>query len=108
MSRAQFIIDLCLRFAAGQFDRLHAAAKGWQMFQVLVVITQLLQVIGQHSHQHQRSRSQLRVAVAMLSALRLARALSLVVVTDVIRQHRSFRELRVMVLSLTGAVKSLA
>jgi len=43
----------------------------------------------------------------MLSTLRLARILSLVMVTDVIRQHRSFRELRIMILSLTGAVKAM-
>ncbi|CAK0828968.1 unnamed protein product [Prorocentrum cordatum] len=107
ISCALFIIDLCLRVAAGQFDPIHSAAKGWQTFQVVVVIAQLLQVIGQHSHRHQRSGSKFRVALAMLSALRLARVLSLVVVTDVIRQHRSFRELRIMVLSLTGAMKSL-
>jgi hypothetical protein len=102
-----FMFDLCLRFAAGQFDPINSAAKGWQTFQVVVVIAQLLQTIGQHSHRHQRSHSRFRVVLAMFSTLRLARVLSLVIVTDVIRQHRSFRELRIMVLSLTGAVKSM-
>ncbi|CAK0850456.1 unnamed protein product [Prorocentrum cordatum] len=43
----------------------------------------------------------------MQSKLRLARVLSLVVVTGVISQHRSFRELRIVMLSLTVAVKAM-
>jgi len=107
MSCMLFVLDLCLRFAAGQFDPINSAGKGWQTFQVVVVVAQLLQAIGQHSHRHQRSHSRFRVVLAMLSSLRLARVLSLVMVTDVIREHRSFRELRIMVLSLTGAVKAM-
>jgi len=102
-----FLFDLCLRFLAGRFDPSAGVGLGWQTFHVVVVIAQLLQAIGQHSHRHQRSHSQYRVVLTMLSTLRLVRVLSLVILTDVIRQHRSFRELRIMVLSLTGAMKSL-
>jgi hypothetical protein len=102
-----FVADLCLRIAAGRYDPSYSAGNGWQTFQAVVVLAQLFQAVGQHSHRHQRSHSPVRVVLAMLSTLRLARILSLVMVTDVIRQHRSFRELRIMVLSLTGAVKSM-
>jgi hypothetical protein len=102
-----FLFDLWLRFSAGRFDPSRGVGLGWQTFHVVVVIAQLLQAIGQHSHRHQRSHSQYRVVLTMLSTLRLARVMSLVMVTDVIRQHRFFRELRIMVLSLTGAVKSM-
>ena len=107
MSCVLFVLDLYLRLAAGHFDPIKVAGKGWQTFQVVVVIAQLLQAIGQHTHRHQRSHSGFRVVLAMFSTLRLARVLSLVMVTDVTRQHRSFRELRSMVLSLTGAVKAM-
>jgi len=102
-----FLFDLCLRFLAGRFDPSAGVGLGWQTFHVVVVIAQLLQAIGQHSHRHQRSHSQYRVVLTMLSTLRLVRVLSLVILTDVIRQHRFFRELRIMVLSLTGAVKAM-
>lgn len=105
ISCAVFVIDLLLRFTAGQFGPTMSAGHGWQYFHVVVVIAQLVQTIGQHSHRHQRSHSQFRVVLAMLSTLRLARLLSLVLVTDVIRQHPFFRELRIMIHSLTGAVK---
>ncbi|CAK0838250.1 unnamed protein product [Prorocentrum cordatum] len=105
ISCVMFVTDLLLGFTAGLLDPTISTGHGWQDFHVVVVIAQLLQTIGQHSHQHQRSYSQFRVVLAMLSTLRLARLLSLVLVTDVIRQHPFFRELRIMIHSLTGAVK---
>jgi hypothetical protein len=102
-----FVTDLLLRFVAGKFDPNLSSGIGWELFHVVVVMAQLLQTIGQLSHQHQRSHSQFRVGLAMFSTLRLARLLTLVLVTDVIRQHPFFRELRVMIHSLTGAVKGL-
>ncbi|CAK0828460.1 unnamed protein product [Prorocentrum cordatum] len=107
LSCVLFVLDLCFRFAAGQLNPINSDGRGWQRFQVVVVVAQLLQAIGQHSHRHQRSSSRFRTSLAMLSTLRLARVLSLVLVTDVIRRHRFFRELRIMVLSLTGAVKAM-
>ncbi|CAK0870207.1 unnamed protein product [Prorocentrum cordatum] len=100
-----FVTDLLLGCTAGLSDPTISTGHGWQYFHVVVVIAQLFQTIGQHSHRHQRSYSQFRVVLAMLSTLRLARLLSLVLVTDVIRQHPFFRELRIMIHSLTGAVK---
>jgi hypothetical protein len=105
ISCAVVVCDQLLRFAGGKFD--DTLGAGWQSFHVLVAITQLIQAIGQHSHRHQRSRSHFRVALAMLSTLRLGRVLSLVLVSKVIRQHRFFRELRIMVLALTGVFKVL-
>jgi len=102
-----FVTDLLLGCTAGLSDPTISTGHGWQYFHVVVVIAQLFQTIGQHSHRHQRSYSQFRVVLAMLSTLRLARLLSLVLVTDVIRQHRFFRELRIMVHALAGAVKVL-
>ncbi|CAK0866637.1 unnamed protein product, partial [Prorocentrum cordatum] len=102
-----FVTDFLLRCTAGQFGPTVSAGRGWQYFHVVVVIAQLVQTIGLHSHRHQRSHSQFRVALAMFSTLRVARVLSLVQVTEVIRQHPFFRELRIMIHSLTGAVKGL-
>jgi hypothetical protein len=99
------VIDQLLRFAGRKFDE--TLGVGWQSFHVLVAVTQLLQAIGHHSHQHQRSGSQFRVALAMLSTLRFGRVLSLVLVSRVIRQHRFFRELRIMVHALAGVLKVL-
>ncbi|CAK0870447.1 unnamed protein product [Prorocentrum cordatum] len=100
------VVDHLLRFVAGEVGAAYSAGAGWQSFHAVVAVTQLLQTIAHHSHRHQRS-SQFRVVLAMLSTLRLARVLSVVLVTSVIRQHRFFRELRIMVHALAGAVKVL-
>ncbi|CAK0872792.1 unnamed protein product [Prorocentrum cordatum] len=105
ISCACVVVDQLLKLAGGKFDE--ALGVGWQSFHVLVAVTQLIQTIGQHSHMHQRSWSQFRVGLAMLSTLRLGRVLSLVLVSRVIRQHRFFRELRIMVHALAGVLKVL-
>ncbi|CAK0827213.1 unnamed protein product [Prorocentrum cordatum] len=105
ISCACVLVDQLLRLAGGKFDQTLGAF--WQSFHLLVAATQLLQAIGHHSHLHQRSSSQFRVGLAMLSTLRIGRVLSLVLVSRVIRQHRFFRELRIMVHALAGVVKVL-
>jgi len=107
ISCACVVLDHLMRFTAGKFEAKHSTSVGWQSFHALVAVTQVLQAIGHHWHRDQRSGSSIRIVLAMFSTLRFARVLSLVLVTDVIRQHRFFRELRIMVHALAGAVKVL-
>jgi hypothetical protein len=83
----------------------------WNMFDVVVVITAMLETIAhwlQYASPEAPLASRFRGVVGKFSMLRIIRLVRAIRVSRAIRLSRFMRELRVMVYSLAGAMKSLA
>jgi len=96
-----------LRVVADQYDFSVRAGSGWRWFNMATVSSHFLQVVAHHVHAGQRSVSHFRIIFSVFAAMRILRVVSLVQVTASIRNLNLFRELRILVHSLIGAVQSL-
>lgn len=103
-----FLTDLCLRLMAEGLDFFRAKERLWNWLDILVVFTAVLEVIAQWHQYATTHLSNLRVLTLKFSMLRIIRLLRIVRTNRSIRASRHVRELRIMVHSLTGAMKPLA
>uniref|UniRef100_A0A7S0AGA6 EF-hand domain-containing protein n=1 Tax=Pyrodinium bahamense TaxID=73915 RepID=A0A7S0AGA6_9DINO len=104
-----FMLDLAFRIGAEGSAFLRKRELAWNMMDVLVVLTALAEVSVQW---YQRASGSLAAVNARLflrkfSMLRIVRLLHVVRRTKATWAIKAIKELRVMVLSLTGALKSL-
>eukprot|EP00929_Paragymnodinium_shiwhaense_P071677 TRINITY_DN36421_c0_g1_i1.p1 TRINITY_DN36421_c0_g1~~TRINITY_DN36421_c0_g1_i1.p1 ORF type:complete len:899 (-),score=203.45 TRINITY_DN36421_c0_g1_i1:217-2913(-) len=102
-----FLLDLIIRVVADNFDLSLRSGSGWRWFNIVTVSGTMLDSMSRVAFWNQRSVSSMRIFAARCKPLRIVRVLSLVQVMSFIRNDESFRELRIMVHSLTGALKSL-
>lgn len=102
-----FLCDLMLHVSTARANYFRVQ-KGWGCFNILVIFSYILQIIGFHGFRHQRSYSTFRVVTSQFSMVRIVRLLQVVQVTRDVRKHPFFRELRIMVYSLLSAIKPLA
>ncbi|CAE8621739.1 unnamed protein product [Polarella glacialis] len=104
-----FLGDLILRLIALRMQFFRSKEWMWNVFDMAVVFTAVLETISHWSQYATASTSDggLVTVVGKLSMLRIVRLLRVIKGTRMIRVSRFFRELRIMVFSLTGAMKTL-
>jgi len=100
-----FAIELGLRWAAeGFFDFLRSSDKYWIWFDVFVVTFAIIDVMLMPFSSQDDSKDDV---IGNISVLRVMRVIRIVRVAKVIRVMRFFRELRMMIYSILGSIKSL-
>lgn len=103
-----FVVDLVLRMQAqgGRFFR--SSERNWNMFDVFVSATACAEAMVHWYTFASSTPSSLRLFLRKFSMLRILRLLRVVRMTRATRVIRFLGELRLMVFSLTGSLKSLA
>eukprot|EP00933_Yihiella_yeosuensis_P016411 TRINITY_DN14038_c0_g1_i1.p1 TRINITY_DN14038_c0_g1~~TRINITY_DN14038_c0_g1_i1.p1 ORF type:complete len:884 (-),score=139.57 TRINITY_DN14038_c0_g1_i1:245-2896(-) len=102
-----FFADLCCRMIAERWLFFTSKEWRWNIFDVVVVGVSIIETLF-HWQQYVTSKeSQAGSTIGKLSMLRIVRLARVITGSRRIRVSRFFRELRIMVFSLFGAVKSL-
>jgi len=103
-----FVADLALRMWAERLQFFTSRERGWNMFDIFVVITVVLEAPFSWAQLATSTTSNARVFLRKFSMLRILRLLRVIRSMHAIRVIWFIRELRLMVFSLTGTAKSLA
>lgn len=103
-----FVVDLVLRMRAERERFFRSSERSWNMFDVFVSGTAVLEAIVHWYTYASSTPSSLRLFLRKFSMLRILRLLRVVRMTRASRAIRFLGELRLMVFSLTGSLKSLA
>lgn len=101
-----FVVDLVLRLVAERWHFFLSRERDWNLFDVFMSTTAVLESVVSYGYPTQASKTQL--FLRKFSMLRILRLLRVVRVTRAVRVIRFIKELRLMVFSLTGSLKSLA
>jgi len=101
-----FVADLLLRATLEGRSFLNRKPV-WVFFDVFFVVAYVMEVFAHHIYLHQRSYSDVRTLITQLSMFRVLRLLHLGNMSQVIRHHTAFRELRLMLYAVQGMLKSL-
>jgi len=104
---AVFVLDLLLRIHVERSQFLKSREKGWNVFDIVVVSTAVVEVIVQWYELSSGTTSHATAFLRKFSMLRIVRLLRVISHTRAVRVIRFIRELRLMVFSLTGTLKSL-
>lgn len=100
-----FATDLVLRFLANGWEFFISRECFWNIFDVVVVLTTVLET-GARWHQYATaSMTEVRVFAGKFTAIRIVRILRIIRSTRAIRASPVVRELSIMVYSLTGAIR---
>jgi len=102
-----FVTDLVLRMLADGWQFLRTREWLWNLFDIFVVLTAVLESISRWHQFAACSMTGLRTFAGKFSMFRIVRLLRIVRGTRAIRMSRFIRELSIMVYSLTGAMKPL-
>eukprot|EP00931_Biecheleriopsis_adriatica_P076131 TRINITY_DN49880_c0_g1_i1.p1 TRINITY_DN49880_c0_g1~~TRINITY_DN49880_c0_g1_i1.p1 ORF type:complete len:708 (+),score=169.26 TRINITY_DN49880_c0_g1_i1:58-2181(+) len=102
-----FLFDLLLRLAADRMQFFRSREWLWNIFDFVVVLTAVLETIIRWYEYATSSRWDAALILGKFSMLRILRLLRVVRKARFIRMSRFFRELRIMVSSLTGAMRTL-
>jgi hypothetical protein len=102
-----FVLDLLLRIHAEKASFFMSREKGWNVFDIVVVLTAVVEVIVHWYEIFSGIDSFARAFLRKFSMLRIIRVLRVVSHTRAVKVIRFMRELRLMVFSLTGTLKSL-
>jgi len=102
-----FLVDLILRLWGEKWRFFRSLERGWNLFDIFVVLTSVIEVAVQWIEVIFASATT-GTLVGQFSMLRIVRLLRAIRMTRAIRVIRFIRELRIMVNSVTGALKSLA
>jgi len=102
-----FVIDLLLRIHSERTQFFFSREKGWNAFDIVVVLTSVVEVIVHWYEIFTGVSSNARAFLRKFSMLRIVRLLRVISHTRNVRVIRFIRELRLMVFSLTGTLKSL-
>jgi len=101
-------LDLVGRALAEGRYFFRASVCALHSFEVFIVVAYILEAIAVHAHYDEGSKSSFRVYVGFVSFARTLRLLRLVHMSKLVRHNSAFRELRMMMYALQGAMKSLA
>jgi len=100
-----FAADLALRVLADGWEFFYARERLWNIFDIVVVSTTVLETVARWHQYAEASMTDFRAFAGKFAALRIVRLLRIVRSTRAIRANRFVRELSIMVCSLMGAMK---
>lgn len=106
-----FVTDIVLRMGAERGQFCYSREKGWNIFDVFVSVTAVLEALASwatFAPEDHSSPKGYRMFLRKFSMLRILRLLRVIRMTRVVGIIRFIKELRLMVFSLTGSLKSLA
>jgi len=103
-----FVIDLALRMFVERAEFFSSRERGWNIFDIVVVLTSVVEVIVDWLKDSASKSSTVESSIEKLTMLRVVRLLRIVRTSTSFRLIRFIRELRLMVSSLVGSLKSLA
>lgn len=104
---AVFVLDLLLRIHSERMSFFLSRERGWNTFDIVVVLTAVIEVIVHWYEMFSGTTSFARAFLRRTSMLRIIRLMRVVTHCRNVRVIRFIRELRLMVFSLTGTLKSL-
>jgi len=102
-----FMADLVLRFVADGWEFFQSREWLWNIFDIVVVFTTLLESGARWQQYASAEVTSFRAFAGKFAALRIVRLLRIIRSTRSIRASPLVRELCIMVYSLTGALKPL-
>eukprot|EP00930_Biecheleria_cincta_P037799 TRINITY_DN25977_c0_g1_i1.p1 TRINITY_DN25977_c0_g1~~TRINITY_DN25977_c0_g1_i1.p1 ORF type:complete len:642 (+),score=136.17 TRINITY_DN25977_c0_g1_i1:66-1991(+) len=103
-----FVLDLALRMHTERGRFFRSSERNWTLFDLFVSVTAVLEAIVHWCTFASSTVSSLRLFLRKFSMLRILRLLRVVRMTRATRVIRFLGELRLMIFSLTGSLKSLA
>jgi len=102
-----FLVDVSLRILAEGSHFFLSKGKGWNIFEMVVLLTAMIEVVADWFLYSSASISNEFSRIGKFSVLRIVRLLRFIRAASSVRMIRFIRELRIMVCSLFGAFKSL-
>jgi Ca2+-binding EF-hand superfamily protein len=102
-----FLTDLVVRLFAERANFFQSKEKWWNVLDLIIVTMCMIETVA-HWLPSASPSSSLQAFLGKFSMLRIIRLLRVIRFTRAIRLSNFFRELRMMVYSLAGAMKSLA
>lgn len=103
-----FMADLSLRLYGERARFFRSRERAWNILDLFIVTVAVLESISHRLPASFYDRTSFQAFLGKFSMLRIVRLLRVIRFTRAIRVCRFFKELRVMVYSLAGAMKSLA
>eukprot|EP00930_Biecheleria_cincta_P057825 TRINITY_DN4369_c0_g1_i1.p1 TRINITY_DN4369_c0_g1~~TRINITY_DN4369_c0_g1_i1.p1 ORF type:complete len:695 (+),score=128.58 TRINITY_DN4369_c0_g1_i1:148-2232(+) len=102
-----FVVDLLLRLAADRLAFFRSREWLWNIFDSAVVLTAVIETLIHWYQWATGTTSDAGLIIGKFSMLRILRLTRVIHGSRFIRTSRFFRELRIMVTSLTGAMRTL-
>jgi len=104
---ATFLFDLVLRLTAERKQFFYSRDRLWNIFDCAVVVTSVIETLIHWVLLATATDSDFGSVMGKFSMLRILRLLRVIQAARFVKTSRFFRELRIMVCSLTGAMRTL-